>query len=139
MGYNRITEGHHETTTTIGHGREITEETWTDGVDNTKMLKNRLHILVRNFEWRVAYEDKTDGLIGDGNWNRDIPKEESRSLKEIVPIFRSLASDTDSTALEELYSSNLFCMKGSQQLWGCLLYTSPSPRDLSTSRMPSSA
>ena len=26
-----------------------------------------------------------------------------------------------------------------QQLKGCLLYTSPSPRDLSTSRMPSSA
>jgi len=25
------------------------------------------------------------------------------------------------------------------QLWICLLYTSPSPRDLSTSRMPSSA
>ena len=24
-------------------------------------------------------------------------------------------------------------------IWGCLLYTSPSPRDLSTSRMPSSA
>ena len=26
-----------------------------------------------------------------------------------------------------------------QCLWACLLYTSPSPRDLSTSRMPSSA
>ena len=25
------------------------------------------------------------------------------------------------------------------KLWVCLLYTSPSPRDLSTSRMPSSA
>ena len=25
------------------------------------------------------------------------------------------------------------------ELWSCLLYTSPSPRDLSTSRMPSSA
>ena len=25
------------------------------------------------------------------------------------------------------------------QVWNCLLYTSPSPRDLSTSRMPSSA
>ena len=25
------------------------------------------------------------------------------------------------------------------RMWGCLLYTSPSPRDLSTSRMPSSA
>ena len=29
------------------------------------------------------------------------------------------------------------CYNGNN--WGCLLYTSPSPRDLSTSRMPSSA
>ena len=28
---------------------------------------------------------------------------------------------------------------GGQDHWSCLLYTSPSPRDLSTSRMPSSA
>ena len=28
---------------------------------------------------------------------------------------------------------------GTQPIIGCLLYTSPSPRDLSTSRMPSSA
>ena len=28
---------------------------------------------------------------------------------------------------------------GNGKYWGCLLYTSPSPRDLSTSRMPSSA
>jgi len=28
---------------------------------------------------------------------------------------------------------------GDALLWSCLLYTSPSPRDLSTSRMPSSA
>ena len=28
---------------------------------------------------------------------------------------------------------------GTEPFWGCLLYTSPSPRDLSTSRMPSSA
>ena len=26
-----------------------------------------------------------------------------------------------------------------EEIYGCLLYTSPSPRDLSTSRMPSSA
>ena len=30
-------------------------------------------------------------------------------------------------------------IQGSANLTGCLLYTSPSPRDLSTSRMPSSA
>ena len=30
-------------------------------------------------------------------------------------------------------------LEGIQMTWICLLYTSPSPRDLSTSRMPSSA
>ena len=35
-------------------------------------------------------------------------------------------------------SRNLVC-KNDYTLQGCLLYTSPSPRDLSTSRMPSSA
>ena len=29
--------------------------------------------------------------------------------------------------------------KENEEIYGCLLYTSPSPRDLSTSRMPSSA
>ena len=32
-----------------------------------------------------------------------------------------------------------FCHSDNQVVQGCLLYTSPSPRDLSTSRMPSSA
>jgi len=40
--------------------------------------------------------------------------------------------------------STLFVSPSGQSLlvdtgWACLLYTSPSPRDLSTSRMPSSA
>ena len=30
-------------------------------------------------------------------------------------------------------------LKGNQNLWTCLLYTSPSPRDVEESRMPSSA
>ena len=33
----------------------------------------------------------------------------------------------------------LACIRGDQHINDCLLYTSPSPRDLSTSRMPSSA
>ena len=32
-----------------------------------------------------------------------------------------------------------FKVNTDRNLWYCLLYTSPSPRDLSTSRMPSSA
>ena len=32
-----------------------------------------------------------------------------------------------------------YSSQNSENISGCLLYTSPSPRDLSTSRMPSSA
>ena len=44
-------------------------------------------------------------------------------------------------ANEQFSPSQLTAMTSevSVQLEGCLLYTSPSPRDLSTSRMPSSA
>ena len=38
-----------------------------------------------------------------------------------------------------LFSSIIYLMVVSTVFWFCLLYTSPSPRDLSTSRMPSSA
>ena len=41
---------------------------------------------------------------------------------------------------EELYDEIFeYCMPQRQGFKNCLLYTSPSPRDLSTSRMPSSA
>ena len=120
--WNSFTKGHHETTSTIGHRREIAKETWTDGMDNTKTLKNGLHIIVGDFEWKVANEDETDTLVSGGNRNRDVPKEESRSLKEIVPIFSGLAGDSDSAALEKLHSVDLFCIQGSQQLWGNFRY-----------------
>ena len=42
-------------------------------------------------------------------------------------------------AFEEAISKNLRIMDGTALTLACLLYTSPSPRDLSTSRMPSSA
>ena len=35
--------------------------------------------------------------------------------------------------------ANLEIAVNGSRSWSCLLYTSPSPRDLSTSRMPSSA
>ena len=39
----------------------------------------------------------------------------------------------------EDHASFSFNLGQFDQIWDCLLYTSPSPRDLSTSRMPSSA
>ena len=45
----------------------------------------------------------------------------------------SLTSDTVTSASPYIFNVS------SRSVYGCLLYTSPSPRDLSTSRMPSSA
>ena len=39
----------------------------------------------------------------------------------------------------ELFVGTQLCSKGAECLQGCLLYTSPSPRDQRGSRMPSSA
>ena len=41
--------------------------------------------------------------------------------------------------LPHIYWLNLDADENRRQYMDCLLYTSPSPRDLSTSRMPSSA
>ena len=48
---------------------------------------------------------------------------------------------SNKTLLTTLLSMGLLASAGATQAagWCCLLYTSPSPRDLSTSRMPSSA
>ena len=55
-----------------------------------------------------------------------------RVLQEGRPIVDISFFEEDSSGLEELAASaGVPCL--------CLLYTSPSPRDLSTSRMPSSA
>ena len=55
----------------------------------------------------------------------------SADLKE---EFKDLPNETDSGKQVALAGRMM-----SKRVMGCLLYTSPSPRDLSTSRMPSSA
>ena len=59
------------------------------------------------------------------------------NLPDIAPPTVKVQSTyvgADAVAVEQGVTSVL-----EQQINGCLLYTSPSPRDLSTSRMPSSA
>ena len=68
-----------------------------------------------------------------------------KTLNEIRNIFLKYFEKNDHTIVE---SSNLvpnndptlmFANSGMVQFKNCLLYTSPSPRDLRASRMPSSA
>ena len=52
---------------------------------------------------------------------------------------KTLLGSSPDKVLEEIKASNIRGRGGAGFPTGCLLYTSPSPRDLSTSRMPSSA
>ena len=81
----------------------------------------------------------------------DIPEEKQKELE--VSIARHFASSKDlynelirqgiakecARFVLPLATPTRLYMSGSVRSWICLLYTSPSPRDLSTSRMPSSA
>jgi len=58
------------------------------------------------------------------------------SLKERGIDQRRLASGITAAPLDVVIDA---LADGAKVIWHCLLYTSPSPRDLSTSRMPSSA
>ena len=59
------------------------------------------------------------------------------STMAISPCGDCLASDDE--ARGDFVKAVSVCDEIAKELNGCLLYTSPSPRDLSTSRMPSSA
>ena len=59
------------------------------------------------------------------------------SLSQSVPRGNSTAFDDTKVSIKEMLSG--FANSSDTEDWLCLLYTSPSPRDLSTSRMPSSA
>ena len=57
-----------------------------------------------------------------------------RIIKEAVA-----ASDQDKEAAFAIIYTSDYIQGYMERAYNCLLYTSPSPRDLSTSRMPSSA
>ena len=54
-------------------------------------------------------------------------------------IIREIENIRRQTSLQEDKTTVTLCMSPGLEYENCLLYTSPSPRDLSTSRMPSSA
>ena len=65
---------------------------------------------------------------------------EPLSLAETLSIEEAKSSSTDEEKRDIINVTELQKMTIKQLMaYACLLYTSPSPRDLSTSRMPSSA
>ena len=73
----------------------------------------------------------------EGGWFREIVRSENSLIREdgqsrnfITGIYYLLERDAKSAWHR---------VKNADEIWICLLYTSPSPRDRSLSRMPSSA
>ena len=58
---------------------------------------------------------------------------------EVINMMKEFAMAFDSTKSEEFNMFNEEELKNKASNYGCLLYTSPSPRDRTRSRMPSSA
>ena len=72
------------------------------------------------------------GQLGDGGTSNN-----DTGLVQVLGVGGS-GNLTDITQIAASESSSL-ALKSDGTMYSCLLYTSPSPRDLSTSRMPSSA
>ena len=69
--------------------------------------------------------------------NLDLRKVEGKGQKVDTPVYIFVESSGDLTRSDARIKLSQRLMK--KRIYSCLLYTSPSPRDLSTSRMPSSA
>ena len=75
-------------------------------------------------------EAKTFNYLGRG-------KMRSPAISTVIKMMESLSVEKQDKIVEHLseYIQDL----QDEQKWNCLLYTSPSPRDRTRSRMPSSA
>ena len=57
-----------------------------------------------------------------------------------TPLVKTPEAELGTSVIpKERYTSKEFMQKEWDGIWSCLLYTSPSPRDRTRSRMPSSA
>ena len=79
-------------------------------------------------------------ILGAPNVMRGSSHKGNVSARDLVTqnLCTALASDYHYPSLLQA-ALQLSTEIGFENAWPCLLYTSPSPRDLSTSRMPSSA
>ena len=86
-------------------------------------------------------EQQDNGLL---TLSFEIPEESAATLQRVRDraVERGIIVQTEEDTVPATITADGVPMKADIRIkgdWTCLLYTSPSPRDLSTSRMPSSA
>jgi len=104
----------------------------------TTILWGKIHTLDQ-FR-KVLAEVRMIGYDGIGLETRLLPLEMIKDPKLVKKTLKEAGvENAGSYSTMKLQDVDWASQSGTPVLWVCLLYTSPSPRDLSTSRMPSSA
>ena len=93
------------------------------------------------FHYSMSARDRVNSIVDFGSFkeiDRNLVSVDPISFTSSTPYKETLQKDQKRTGLTEAVLTGTCSIDGIICMI-CLLYTSPSPRDLSTSRMPSSA
>src|SRR5665213_3106324 len=82
----------------------------------------------------VSLKPRYENFIG-GEW---VPPVKGEYMDDVSPVNGNAFCQVARSTKEDVELA-LDAAHSARQAWGCLLYTSPSPRDRQKSRMPSSA
>ena len=111
---------------------------------NFVLLENGYYLRVDSAKKIVRNESVLDIIDKLYKIHADKDKEERRNILQAELVSKIIMTNYGKTAyykIEEIVFDDLesIQLEDASMSLSCLLYTSPSPRDLSTSRMPSSA
>ena len=108
--------------------------TKTSKVNATGFLKNQKRfVLFKHKDRDLGVAAELDASVLDGKEKRETPVQ-----IKLLPWARFVGQIVNNDG-DPVPSAAIVCMIGGGRDYGCLLYTSPSPRDRQKSRMPSSA
>ena len=94
-------------------------------------------VLLRHGESKWNLENKFTGWKDVGLTEKG--EKEAKNAGELIKNEKFNVDLVYSSVLNRAVNTMKICLDNMDECDPCLLYTSPSPRDLSTSRMPSSA
>ena len=93
-------------------------------------------VFVQGRRTRLQKQPKEERRKCNAFWGNKA-KDDKKNKAVVDPLLKKLKGAVNEIETEE--ELNEYLARNGEQMTVCLLYTSPSPRDLSTSRMPSSA
>ena len=101
-----------------------------------------LSIIILSSNTVLAMDGMHDHKSHNHDGHKDMTYVDGSKTKITDKMFSSFSSGLSNTQIVIVDVQGMvcdFCARGIEKTFNCLLYTSPSPRDVEESRMPSSA